>query len=425
MVFVLALIFANGLFAMSEIAVISARKARLKQQVEAGNEGAKAALALANNPSDFLSTVQIGITLIGILAGAFGGASVSAQIEPYISPLPIIGLYSETVSVGLVVAVITYLSLVIGELAPKDIALNNPEKIAIRVAKPLTLLATLTSPFVRLLTMSTKLVVRLAGVKIVDSPPITKDEIGLLMRQGAQHGIFEPAKEEIMQQVLELSERRINNLMTPRPDIAWLDINDTAETITTKLGQVRHSRFPVCRDELDNVVGIVLVRDLLDQILNHQEINLNDILQPALFVPNGLPVLRVLERFKEAQTQIALISDEYGTLEGLMTLNDLLEAIVGDIPELGDPPDPEATQRQDGSWLIDGDYPVLAFRDLLNIPHPLPDEDENFYETLGGFAMTYLERVPQTGDTFIWKEYKFEIVDMDWRRIDKILVTPL
>jgi putative hemolysin len=421
---ILFLILANGLFAMSEIAVVTARKPRLRTQAEGGSASASAALRLAENPDDFLSTVQIGITLVNILAGVFGEAAITRQIEPYMRELPLVGAHSQAVSQGLVVITITYLTLVLGELLPKQIGLSYAERVAMRVASPMGILARLTAPLVSLLSVSTRVLLRLLPLKPSDEPAVTAEEVQILMEQGRESGVFEPINEEMVEQVFRLRERRVNDLMTPRPDVVYLDLEDALEKNRQIIIENRHSRYPVMKGDEDNVVGFVLARDLLAQALSDEPLDLQPLMRHVLIVPEGLLVLEVLNRFKDAKAQLAIIIDEYGELQGLMTFNDLLEEIVGDVPEVGDPPDPEAVPREDGSWLIDGMFPIDELREKFDI-RSLPEEDGNYYQTIGGLIMMYLGRVPQAGDYFEWEQYRFEVVDMDWRRVDKVLLTPL
>lgn len=421
MLVIFLLIIANGLFAMSEIAIVSARKARLQQRANEGSASARAALELASQPNRFLSTVQVGITLIGTLAGAFGGARIATDLQPLLenSGIPLVAQYSEALSVGIVVLVITYLSLVIGELAPKRIALTNSERIAALVAPPMKFLAKIAGPVVSLLSVSTEVVVRLLGVKPSSEPNITDEEIKLMLQEGTEEGVFEPIEEEIVEQLFRLSDRRIDALITPRIDIVWLDLHDSEETLRKKISESGHARFPVAESSLDNVLGLVLVKDLLAQSLSGQPLNLQAVMQPALFVPQGLPALEILEQFKENRSQIALIIDEYGGLDGLVTIHDVMEAIIGDVPEAHEPPDPEARQREDGSWLIDGGYPLDEFEELFDLVEIPP----GYYQTLAGFVMASLGRIPRAGDHFVWDDLHFEVVDMDWRRVDKVLVS--
>ena len=421
---ILILILANGLFAMSEIAVVTARKARLKTRAEGGNARATAALHLAENPDDFLSTVQIGITLVNILAGVFGEAAITRQLEPLISQLPFVGDYSQAVSQGLVVATITYLTLVLGELLPKQLGLAYAEPVSMSVARPMSTLAWIAAPLVSLLSVSTRLLLRLLPLKPSNEPAVTVEEVQILMEEGRESGVFEPINEEMVEQVFRLRTRRVNDLMTPRPDVIYLDLEDPIEKNRQIIIENRHSRYPVMKGDEDNVVGFVLARDLLAQALSDEPLALQPLMRPVLIVPEGLPVLEVLDRFKKDQAQIAIIIDEYGELQGLMTFNDLLEEIVGDVPEVGDPADPEAIPREDGTWLIDGMFPVDELKEMFNIKS-LPEEEGNFYQTIGGLVMIYLGRVPKEGDVIEWDRFRFEVVDMDWRRVDKVLLTPL
>ena len=424
MFFVLILVIANGLFSMSEIAVVSARKARLQVRAEGGDLNAQAALTLAESPNNFLSTVQVGITLIGILAGAIGGETIAQSLTPYLQELPLIGAYSAAISLAIVVSIITYLQLVIGELTPKQIGLNNAERIAMRVARPMQTLSKIATPLVWLLGKSTKGVIWLLRIQPSDEPVVTREEVVVMMEQGAESGIFEPIKEEMVEKVFRLGDRRVNDLMTPRPEVVSLDLEEPLAKIQERIIETGHSRYPVVRGDEDNIVGIVLARDLLSQSLSGEGIDLAAIIRPALILPEGMPVFDVLERFKADKSQIAILIDEYGELQGLMTFNDLLEEIVGDVPEFGDPVDPEAVQRPDGSWLVDGRFSIDDLKYLLDIKE-LPEEEENYYTTIGGFVMTYLSRIPEAGDRFDWEQFRFEVMDMDWRRVDKVLVTPI
>ncbi len=423
MIIVFLLILANGLFAMTEIAVVSSRKARLQRQANEGDLGAQLALQLANDSDDFLSTVQIGITLIGILAGVFGGQNIAVQLAPLLENVPLIGPYSQSVSLGIVVVIITYFSLVIGELVPKQIGLSNPERVASLMAQPMLLLSRLALPLVRFLSFSTGLVIRLLRIEPTKEPPVTVEELQILVQQGAESGVINPLNEEMVEQMFRLGDQRVNALMTDRTDIVWLDLDDPIAINREKIIESGHSRYPVTRGDADSILGIVFVKDLLAQSLSENPIDLEKAIQPALLVPEGLPVLELLERFKEARAQIAFVMDEHGGLEGLLTFNDLLESIVGDVPEIHDPTDPTATKREDGTWLVDGKMLIDDFKMLFNIDE-MPEEEQNFYHTLGGFVMIYLGHIPQAGDKFEWGGFGFEVMDMDWRRVDKVLLTP-
>lgn len=422
MIGLILLILINGLFSMSEIAVVSARKARLQIRAAKGEKGAKSALKLADQPENFLATIQVGITLVAVVMGAFGSTQIAAQIQPYLTQVPVLGGYSSQIARITAVVFVTYLSLVLGELAPKQIGLNSPERIATLVAPVMASMAKWTSPIVRLLSLSTQLVLRLLRVKPSEEPDITEAEIQMMMEQGTEVGVVDPIEEEIVEQLFKVGDSNVNALMVDRIDIIWLDVNDSLEDIRTKISKDVHSRYPVARGGLDNVIGLVFIKDLLVQTLREVELDLEALVKPALFIPSGLPTYEVLEKFKEAQAQIAIITDEHGGVEGLVTFIDLLEAIVGDVPEIGDPANPTAVQRDDGSWLVDGKLPIEAFKHLFELS-ALPDEEANYYQTAAGFVMHYLGHIPQTGEQFTWRNLTIEVLDMDWRRIDKILVT--
>ncbi|NET38794.1 MAG: HlyC/CorC family transporter [Cyanothece sp. SIO1E1] len=422
--FILLLILANGLFAMSEIAVLSARKTRLEHLANRGDVRAKAALELSNSPNRFLSTVQIGITLVGILAGAFGGATLAEKLEAYLGMLPFVASYSVPMSLILVVLCITYLSLVVGELVPKRLALNAPEQIATNVAIPMRLLAAITSPVVNLLSHSTELGLKLFGVGPSASEPlVTEDEIKVLLQQGTEAGTFAAAEQDMVERVFRLDDQPLSALMTPRPDIVWLDLNDSAQENNHKIIQSKLTRFPVCQDTLDNVLGLVHVNDLLTQSLTGESIDLAVSLRQPLFVPETTRALKILEMFKQCKTSIALTVDEYGVIQGLVTLHDILEAIIGDLPSVDQPEESPAVQREDGSWLLDGMLSVERFKELFDMEE-LPGEAMGNYQTLGGFVITYLGRIPNAADHFEWKRLRFEVMDMDGNRVDKVLVMP-
>lgn len=421
---ILVLVFANGLFAMSEIAIVSARKARLQELSEKGDLKARAALELANSPNRFLATVQVGITLIGILAGAFGGATLSQTLALYLNRVPFLGEYSQVIGLGLVVVLITYLSLIIGELVPKRLALNNPEKIAASVAFPMRWLAAIASPIVHLLSSSTEMVLRLIGSQTSHADPlVTEEEIKVLIRQGTEAGMFEEAEQDIVERVFHLGDQRISSLMTPRLETVWLDINDSAEANRRKMIDSKHTRFPVCQDNPDNVLGVLNVTDVLARSLSNQSIDLVELLRQPLFIPENTRALKVLELFKQSGTHIALIVDEYGVIQGLVTLNDVMEVIIGDVPFADQPYESPAIRREDGSWLVDGIMAIEKFKELFEID-ALPGEQRGNYQTLGGFVITQLGRIPTSADHFEWNQFRFEVMDMDGNRVDKILVIP-
>ncbi|WP_421654872.1 hemolysin family protein [Leptothermofonsia sp. ETS-13] len=421
---IVLLIIANGIFSGSEIAVISARKVRLEQLAKKGSSRARLALKLANSPNNFLSTVQIGITLIGILSGAVGGATVAERLRAFFATISPLAPYSQPLSIFIVVATITYLSLVIGELVPKRIALSNPEQIACRVAGPMRSLATLAAPLVHFLSISTDWLLKLLGIQASEEPMVTEEEIKGLIQQGTQAGMFEEAEQEMVSRVFRLGDRPIKTLMTPRTAIAWLDVNASMEENQREMMEYPHSYFPVGQGSLDNYLGIVRMKDLLTTYLSGQPVDLRKLVKPPLFIPENTRALNVLETFKESGTHIALVTDEYGGIEGLVTLNDLVEAIVGELPNHEDMEEPAVILREDGSWLLDGLLSVDELKELLQC-ETLPNEQTGHYLTLGGFVMATLERIPRSGDSFEAGRFRFEVVDMDGTRVDKVMVTPI
>lgn len=419
--FLLLLIIANGVFAMSEIAVVSARKARLQQWAEAGDASAQTALDLANAPERFLSTVQIGITLVGIFAGAFGGATVAEKLAVILNAIPWLAPYSTILSVSVVVVIITYLSLVIGELTPKRIALANAERIAIAVAPAMNSLARFTSPVVTFLSWSSQFLFWIFGIKEADEPAVTEDEVRILLRQGAEVGIFEATESQIVEQVFRLNDRTAHTLMTPRTELVWFNLSDDWGAVRAKLARSSYPDFPVADGGLDQVVGIVQAKTLLEQSLDDAPLDLQTLMNPPLFLPESMSVLDILDRFRTTGAQAALVIDEYGGLEGMIHVLDIMAGLVGALQESATG-DRAIVQREDGSWLIDGQLPIEDFKTLFTIK-ALPEETTMGYQTVGGFVMAFLERIPVTGEQFQWSEWQFEIVDMDGNRIDKLLVT--
>jgi putative hemolysin len=418
---ILILIVANGIFSGSEIAIVSARKLRLEQRAKQGNRQAAMALRLANSPNDFLSTVQIGITLIGILSGALGGATLAEPLARVIRAVPPLRPWSEAISLVLVVSLITYLSLVIGELLPKRIALSNPESIACAVAGPMRWLARWGSPLVRLLGWSTDGLMRLLGIGASSEPDLTEEEIHALLRQGAETGVIEQSEHDLVQRLFHLADRPVRSIMTPRTEIKWVDLEASpAEQIATLSGS-SHGRMPVSRGSLDDCVGILRSHAFLAARLADDQVDLATMLQPAFYVTESAGALAVIGHFRETGMPIALVTDEYGGIEGLVTLTDLMEAIVGDLPSLEHPEDPPALLREDGSWLLDGQIDLQEFRQRLQCP-PLPGEESGTFHTLAGFVLHRFARVPRAGDHFSWHGLRFEVIDMDGQRIDKVLV---
>lgn len=419
---ILLLILANGVFSGSEIALVSSRKVRLEQRLRQGQRGARQALRLANNPNEFLSTVQIGITLIGILTGALGGATLAQQLELVLNAIPSLQPYSQALSLALVVSLITYLSLVLGELGPKRIALNAPEPIACAVAEPMSRLSRVVSPLVHLLSLSTEGLIRMMGIRTGTEPAVTEEEIRVLLEQGTQAGMFEASEQDMVARIFRLGDRPIKAFMTPRTEIEWLDVEAAPEENRQIILASSHSRFPVCQDSIDNCLGFVRLRSLLDLYLAGHGVDLRPLLQSPLYVAEGTRALKVLEMFKETGTHLALVIDEYGGLEGLVTLNDLVEAIVGDLPVVDEQEEPLIVQREDGSWLIDGSLSTDELKDLVG-QDALPEEETGSYHTLAGFVITRLGRIPTAGDAFEWRGWRFEVMDMDGNRVDKLLVS--
>ncbi len=421
LLFLLLLILVNGALSMSELAVVSARKTKLQQMAEDGDARAGLALGLADAPGQFLSSVQIGITLVGILAGALGGATLAQAISVWLARAAFLRPYADALSVGLVVVGITYLTLVLGELVPKQLALRSPERVAAAIAGPMTGLARVTAPVVYLLNASTEFVLLLLGGREPADSGVSEEEVRMLLEEGAESGVFEPMEEEIVGHVFRLADRKVGALITPRPEIVWIEVDDNAEAIRQKVTASGRSRFPVAERYLDRVIGIVLAKDLLAQCMAGEDIDLRAVVRPALFVPESMPALTVIERFKETETKMAVVIDEYGGVEGIVTVDDVLEAMVGDISGPDEEGEPEATQREDGTWLVDGMYPIDRFQDLFDVDF-LPHATAGYYQTLGGLVMASMGQIPATGDHFEWEGLRIEVVDMDGRRVDKVLV---
>ncbi len=417
------LILANGIFSLSEMAIVSARKTRLQQKAEDGDKGALAALGLSKEPTRFLSTIQVGITTIGILSGAVGGATIAEEIGMALGKVAWLAPYSEAIGVGVVVLAITYFSLILGELVPKRLALNNAERIAGKVAGPMGFLSRLATPVVTLLSASTEAVLRLMGNKPSGEPTVTEEDVKLMIYEGARVGVFEESEQEIVARVFRLGDRRASSLMTYRTEVVFLDIEDALDTNLDKITASGHSRFPLCKGSPDEVIGIVHAKDLFAQGRRGQAMDLQAIARPAVFIPEGMPALELLERMREKKSHLALIIDEFGGVMGLVTINDVLEAIVGDIPTLEDKiEEPDVIQREDGSYLLDGMLSTQELKDLLRLDD-LPDEEISGYETLGGMLMAEIKSIPVAGDVVFWKDWRFEVVDMDGYRVDKVLAS--
>ncbi len=419
---VIFLIVLNGIFAMAEIAIVSSRKTKLQHLANEGSKRAQAALELAKNPNRFLSTVQIGITLIGIFAGAFGGATIADNLAEQFKHIPQIALYSDALALAIVVGSITYLSLIIGELVPKRIALAHPERFAIILARPMNIVSKVTAPLVTLLSVSTDLILRLLRIKPSTEPSVSEEEVRMLLREGTQVGVFEVAEKDIVERTLRLGDKRIPALMTPRKEIVWLDIDSSVKSIRNMILESSLAYYPVCRDSLDKVIGIVRSEDILRNFLLDEKIDLKKFLVKPVFIPESMDPLQVLELFKKTGVHTALIIDEFGNVQGLLSLNDILEAIVGDIPSVNDDDEAEIVKRDNNSWLLDGLLSIDEFKEHFHIKK-LPEEKAGVFHTIGGFVMHHLGKIPSAGDTFEWDKFIFEIVDMDGNRVDKVLLT--
>jgi putative hemolysin len=414
------LLLANGVFAMAEISMVSARKVRLQQKADDGDKAAKAALEMADEPNRFLSTIQIGITLISVFTGAVGGATLADPLAEIIARTPVLQLYSHALALVTVVLATTYFSLVIGELIPKRLGLNNPEQVAISLALPMRVLARITGPVVRLLSASTNLGLRILGFKPSEEPPVTEEEIKVFLEQGTQSGVFEAAEQDMIESVFRLNDRYIDAIMTPRTEIEWIDLDESNEEILADIRASNHNRFPAAHDNLDAVQGILQAKDFLDMMVAGELFDPADLLQTPLFIPESMQALKVLEMIRVAGVHEALVIDEYGGLLGMVTLYDVLAAIVGEMPGPGDEIEPEIVQREDGSYLLDGLLPIDEFKELFAIEE-LPDESRIGFQTLAGFILSHLGNIPVAGQSFDWGDLHFEIVDMDDHRIDKVI----
>ncbi|MGE0406767.1 MAG: hemolysin family protein, partial [Candidatus Korobacteraceae bacterium] len=401
-------------------ALLASRRPRLQHLAARGNRKAQATLQLLEDPNTFLSTVQIGVTLVGVLAGAFGGATIAEQIAAALEDHPWLGPYSESIGLALVVLGITYLSLVVGELVPKRIALNAPERIATAMTRPMQFFSRLASPAVSLLGTSTNALLWLFRVKPKNDSPVTEDDVRAMIHHGAQTGIFHRAEQELVERVFQLADRRITDFMTPRHDVVWIDAGEPMSQVLNEIKNEPHSRYPVCDGELDKILGILHVRDLILLAGERLSGSFRDFLRKPLVAHEGMSALTVLERFKSSTTHFAIVVDEYGSVQGVVSDSDLLEAIVGDMPSHS-AEEPYIVQRDASSWLVDGGAPIADLKKAVGI-EDLPGEDTGAYHTAAGFVIQQLDRIPVVADQFTWKNLVFEVVDMDGNRVDKLLV---
>ncbi|HBG74108.1 MAG: hypothetical protein A2X25_08070 [Chloroflexi bacterium GWB2_49_20] len=415
---IIGLLILNGILAMSEAALLSVRLARLHHLANEGDKRARSVLKLSENPNQFLSTIQVGITLIDVMTGAIGGATLAVIVSEWFAKIPKLEPYSHSLGLVIVVGTITFLSIILGELVPKRLAIQQPERVASLIARPMEIASKIMSPIVRMLSATTELILRLLGFQGSNNPPITEAEIQVLLDQGTQAGVFEASEQDMVEGVFSLNDRRLSSLMTPRSEIIWLDVKDPPDEIRRKISESPYSRLPVCSGNLDHLLGVVKAKDVLLAEYKPEKSQLKDILQPALFIPETAFGSHALAMFREGETEVLFIIDEFGVVQGLVTIVDIVSEIIGEIANDG----PQATQRQDGSWLLDGMLSVEDFNEIFSLRN-LPDEDE--YETLAGLVLILMGRIPKPADQCEWNGLRFEIMDMDGKRIDKILVTTL
>jgi putative hemolysin len=414
---ILGLILLNGLFSMAEIALVSARKARLEAQANKGDKSAKDALELSNHPDTFLSTVQIGITLIGILTGIISGDKLKSDFVEFLNRFELISDYSNGIATAIIVIIITYFSMVLGELVPKRLGLARPETIAKLLSRPMRALSKITHPFIWLLTKSTTVIVRLFNIKTSDNQ-VTEEEIKAIISEGTEQGTIEEAEQAIIERVFHLGDRNITSLMTHRSDLIWFDFSDNEATIKEKILHEPHSIYPICDGQVDNIKGVVSIKDLY---IANDVARFRDLMQPPLYVPENNTAYQVLEKYKQSKIHSCFIIDEYGSLLGMITLNDILEAIIGDLPEQHIT-DYEIVERDDGTYLVDAQIPFYDFLSRFDKTEWM-NEGEQEFDTLAGFILHQLKRIPFTGDKFEWEGFTLEIIDMDAQRIDKVLVS--
>lgn len=410
----------NGIFSMSEIAVVSSRKVKLESAAKRGSKSAKHALELLQSPNQFLSTVQIGITLIGILLGIFGGESLTDNFQNFLNQFTFLQPYSRPLAVGGVLVLITFMSLVIGELLPKRIGLINPERIAKTIALPMQVLSKVTSPFVWLLTNTTDLLLKILQIKPSTESKVTEEEIKAIIQEGTEGGEVQEIEQEIMERVFHLGDRKVSSLMTHRNQLVWLDIEDTAEEVRQKITNEIHSIYPLCEGSIDEVIGVVTMKDLFRQVMSNKPLNLDLIKKPVQYLSENSSAYKVLERFQETRLHYGIVTDEYGTLQGILTFNDLTEALVGDASDIVYDDEVSILQREDGTYIADGQmtfYDFLSYFDQSDLY-----KDDLPFNTLGGLLLEELSRVPKTGDKLQWHGFILEVMDMDGARIDKLLV---
>jgi len=411
---------------MFEMALVSSRKSRLEEKSKFGSSGAKIALDFLEEPEKILSAIQVGITLIGIVTGAFGGVALAEDIAPFFLKIPVLAPYAETIAVVLIVGFITYLSLIIGELVPKTLALNNPEKITIFFSPFMKIIGQVVYPVVWFLSVSTNLILKVFGVKEKEETPVTEEELRILLKQGSETGVIEKEESEIIREVMRFGDKRAVQIMIQRMDVEWLDCTSTNAEIIKEVTFSGYTRIPVCNKTIDDVVGIVNVKDIFIAFIENPDFDIRSLMTEPLFIPEQIPATKVLELFRKTKNHFGVVVDEYGGVSGIITLHDVTENIIGDLPELSDSDEPEVVEREDGSYLIDGSMMLDDFKDLLGLYSlTKPHEDPVEFNTVGGLAMYKLDKIPQTGDSFTIGNFRIEVIDMDANRVDKVLVSNL
>lgn len=417
-IIVVLLILLNGFFAMAELALFSSRRPRLQQYAKEGRRGAATAIKLLDDPTGFLSTVQVGITVIAILLGAYGEATFVERVSASFASVPVIGSHAKAVASFVIITFIAFLSLMAGELIPKRLALRNPERLACSMAGPMRLLSKIARPIVWFLRKLTELTMRLFTSPSIEDPNITEEEVRSLIVEGTKAGVFAPTEKEMLEGVLRVADRTVRSIMVPRPDIAWLDLNDSVEKTYEIIAKSGHSRFPVGTDDMDEIIGIVHSKDLLEQIRVSGAMDLKSVVKDPIYIHETTPILKLLESFRASPVHLAVVLDEHGTIQGIVTPMDILIAIAGDLPEREDEKS-ISVQREDGSWLLDGQTPVHEVERILDVRGLGAFEHE--YTTLAGFMISQFEHIPKEGEFFDWNNWRFEVMDMDDRRIDKVM----
>lgn len=422
-IIILILIILNGYLSMAELAVVSVRKAKMEKYLENGNKNAEIVLKLLEDPNEFLSTVQIGISLIGVLTGAFGGVTLAEPLSKLLYFIP----YNDMISVILVVIVTTYLTLIVGEIVPKVIALNDPESISIKIAKSMVILSKISKPISFVLAKSSSFLLWMMRIENKTDDTVTEEEIELMIKEGRAGGTIEKEEEDIIKRVFKLDDQKVESIMTPRNEIIWINLEDDRDINKVKIIESRRSIFPIAKGELDEFIGVVQAKDILSLMFTEEEFDIDKIIKEPLVVSEHLETLDLLKEFKENQEYVhmSLVVDEFGSVEGLITLNDLLEGIVGDIPGIDEEDEPQAIEREDGTWLIDGRYPIDKFKELFDLNDFLPDEEEDNYTTLAGFILSISGTIPNEEEKYECGRFIFEIIDIDGHQIDKVLVTDI